>query len=90
MASDITITQGTVGRLGDTKVGVTSIWEDAYKLPDGSEKRGITAQLSINDQLSVVGAGSVVKVGDASFSVVEVKEGRGEGRGTIVFRSPSE
>ena len=81
------IRESTQGSLGDAEVGVSNIWEREYTLPDGTTVSGMTARLSLGEgQRLVVGKGSVVKVGGATFEVVNVQNPE-EGLGSVEFKS---
>lgn len=80
--------QSTVGRIEGERIGVTTIFEDDYTLPDGSKKRGLTAQLAFAgppEKLVVVGVGSVVPIANVPYDVVSVDEHKGR-RSTVTLR----
>lgn len=82
--SSMTITETTQGRLGDGLVGVSNLWERTYALPDGTEKTGLTARLTLDDGSTVAGEGSVVTVAGKTWRVTRVEK-PADGRGSVTF-----
>ncbi len=86
-ADEVRIMETTVGQVGGVSVGVSNIFEDTYTLPDGSEREGLTARLSLfdggsseqglHDELRV-GEGNVVEIGGSRWEVVAVEKPEGE------------
>ncbi len=75
-----TIDETTVGDLDGTRVAMGSmLLSDTYKLPDGSEKKGITCNLALpGDEKVWVGLGSEVLVDGVRWEVVAIVKERGE------------
>jgi hypothetical protein len=86
-ATDIVLTQGSVGSLSGARVGVMRVWEDTYELPDGTKKKGITARLAVEDPAAdfVVGKGSLFTIKNDHYEVIAVEEGVLR-RGTVTLR----
>jgi hypothetical protein len=87
---DRELMETTVERLGGVRVGIGNIFEDEYELPDGSTARGPSAHLvelrgEDPNPAHVVGAGSVVAIGDARFEVLDVLP-HGAGSGSLKVR----
>jgi hypothetical protein len=74
MTDEVEITESTVGRLGDVRVGAGSIFAADYALPDGSTRHGLTCRLVPADDETprVVGEGSEVEIGGTRWLVVRV------------------
>lgn len=85
------IKETTVGRLGGIRVGVGNTWERVYRLPDGSECRGLTAEVFVlleeQNPGVVVGQGSVLTVGDSAWRVVSVTKEPGQLGKVVLIRS---
>jgi hypothetical protein len=90
MAEARSLRETTVERLGGVRVGIGNIYSEDYERADGSTAHGPAATLvpllgqDPNPEL-VVGAGSVVTLGDSRFEVLEVTPGDG-GRGIVTVR----
>lgn len=76
-----------VGMIGGVRVGVSNIFEDTYTLPDGTEREGLTARLSLlpggtSDEgvgeEPRVGEGSILEIGGSRWEVVEIEKRKGE------------
>lgn len=82
--AEVTLKGTTVGDVGQTRVGCGNFWERDYPLPDGTTRRGMSAQLAIleTDERLVVGVGSVVDLG-ARWEVVAIDD---TDRGTLRLR----
>ncbi|CAN5328834.1 hypothetical protein BH11PSE11_BH11PSE11_26970 [soil metagenome] len=70
----IEIEETTVGDLQGVAVGVGNIWERDHVMADGRLKRGLTAQLFIDDTAFIVGKGSVFELKGECWEVVEVRK----------------
>lgn len=73
---EIIITQTTVELIDGSGIGCENIFRDKYLLPDGSEKKGLTAGLFIfeNDQRIVVGVGSQFQLNGTTYVVDKIKK----------------
>lgn len=67
------------GALSGVSVGVGNLWERDYPLPDGSTRRGLSAQLFVGGERRViVGAGSELQLGSSVWLVRSVDKPSGE------------
>lgn len=88
MTETIELRETTVRTVGGVQVGVGNILVDDYQAADGSSRHGLTARLHPEDgSRLVVGAGSVVALGDRRWEVVDVVSGGDEGLGTVTLRA---
>ena len=74
------IEETTVANLDGQRVPVSNVWDRDYTLPDGTGTHGMTAQIYVNEQPVIVGAGCVFTAGPSTWEVVEVVK-----RGDIGF-----
>lgn len=82
---EIVASEGTVASLRGDPVGIGNIWERAYALPGGTERRGPTSMLSFPDDTTLIaGRGSEFDLASGRWHVVDVSEG-GAARGSITF-----
>lgn len=74
VTGDRELTETTVEYFGDLSVGIGSIFEADYELPDGTIRRGLTCRLVPEDDEvpRVVGEGSEVELGGARWLVLSV------------------
>jgi hypothetical protein len=83
-ADEVRIMETTVGQIGGVSVGVSNIFEDTYTFPDGSEREGLTAGLTLFtaaegvQQEYRVGEGNVVEIGGSRWEVVAIEKPEGE------------
>jgi len=76
----------TVGQVNGVRVGVGSIWDREYELPDKSHQYGLTAKLfPQTGEPIVVGDGSIVSIGGQQWrvSVSAARMGREGPRGSV-------
>ncbi len=97
-ADDVRIMETTVGQIGGVSVGVSNIFEDTYTLPDGTERDGLTARLSLFvagaseggvDEEHRVGEGNVVEIGGSRWEVVAIEKPEGELGAITLAPAPS-
>lgn len=82
-----TIDETTVGSLKGVPVPMGNMTRGRYTLPDGSTGEGWICSLALPDQVGVfVGVGSVVRVGDTDWEVIEVEKERGK-LGSVTLRA---
>ncbi len=74
--TEVTLVEGTVTPVGETRVGCGNLWERPYTLPDGREVRGLTARLAPSDVDApvIVGLGSVADLGGTVWRVADIEK----------------
>lgn len=81
----IHVKEATVAELAGTRVGCGNVWERTYLLPDGTKRRGLTAQLFVRGgNRLIVGAGSEFRLPTGRWRVRSVDRAH-EGYGVVTL-----
>jgi hypothetical protein len=92
MAVEHILQETTVVSLGGISVGIGNIYQDEYRLADGTRTCGLTTTLiplgQPPDAELVVGPGSIVTFGASTYEVLDVSPGKGT-NGAVAVRETS-
>ena len=69
---DVVLKETAVVRVENVRVGSGNYWEREYELPDGTTATGMSARLSMDGAVRVVGVGSEITVNGHRYCVVAI------------------